>query len=58
MIELRKISRDGLKEKLARHTDWCFDEPGGVQADLSHTILSDVDLHGANLSSADLRGAV
>ena len=57
MAELRKITKEELREVLRKHKLWLDKKEGGERADLSWSDLSWSDLSGANLSGADLSGA-
>ena len=57
MAELRKITKEELREVLRKHKLWLDKKEGGERADLSWSDLSWSDLSGANLSGANLRGA-
>ena len=51
-MELKKISKEELREKLELHRKWLSGEEGGVKLDLRN-----VDLRCANLRNVDLRCA-
>lgn len=53
---MKTYTAEELKEILAKHRLWWFDEEGGERADLSGADLSGADLRSADLSGADLRG--
>ena len=57
MAELRKITKEELREVLRKHKLWLDKKEGGERADLSWSDLSWSDLSGANLRGADLSGA-
>ena len=52
---MKKISQEGLKEILEKHSLWLLEKEGGERADLRGIDLCDTDLRGANLCNADLR---
>ena len=56
-MELKKISKEELREKLELHRKWLNDEEGGVKLDLRNTNLKGADLSNSDLSNADLRHA-
>ena len=56
-MELKKISKEELKEKLKLHEKWLNGEKEGVKLDLRNTDLRYTDLINANLKYADLTGA-
>ena len=53
-MELKKISKEELKEKLKLHEKWLNGEKEGVKLDLRNTDLRYTDLINANLKYADL----
>lgn len=55
-MELKKISKEELKERLELHTKWLNDEDG-IRLDLSYADLRGANLNRAYLSCAYLRGA-
>ena len=57
MTELRKITKEELREVLRKHKMWLDGTEGGEKADLSWADLSKADLSKANLSEADLSEA-
>ena len=57
MTELRKITKEELKEVLRKHKLWLDKKEGGEKADLREADLSGADLSKADLSEADLSKA-
>ena len=51
---MRKITAEELKDILAKHKKWLYDEKGGERADLSETDLRSGYLANVNLQYADL----
>ena len=51
---MKTITKDELKEILAKHLKYVLGEPDGVRANLGGADLSGADLSGANLSGANL----
>ena len=51
---MRTFTPEELKEILAKHRKWLFDEEGGERADLRYADLSYADLRYADLRSANL----
>ena len=54
---MKKISQEGLKEILEKHSLWLLEKEGGERADLRGIDLCDTDLRGIDLCDTDLRGA-
>ena len=54
MTELRKITKEELKEVLRKHKLWLDKKEGGEKADLREADLSEADLRWADLRWADL----
>jgi len=54
---MKSYTTEELKEVLAKHRKWVFNEDGGSRAYLSRADLSGANLSGANLSGANLSGA-
>lgn len=53
-MELKKISKEELREKLELHRKWLSGEEGGIKLDLENTDLRHADLRNADLEGADL----
>ena len=54
---MKKISQEGLKEILEKHSLWLLEKEGGERANLKGIDLCDTDLRGIDLCDTDLRGA-
>lgn len=54
---MRIITAEELKDILAKHKKWLYDEDDGKKADLRETDLQGAYLQEADLREADLRGA-
>lgn len=58
MNELRKITKEELREILTDHKNWLVSNGKvGINADLSKTYLARNNLYGTNLNGADMHGA-
>jgi len=56
--ELKVISQEEMKEILQKHKMWLEGHPDGVQADLSKTLVRDIDLAGVDLTGAIAVGTI
>ena len=56
-MELKKISKEELREKLELHRKWLSGEEGGVKLDLRNVDLRCANLRSVNLSYAKLRNS-
>jgi uncharacterized protein YjbI with pentapeptide repeats len=54
---MRTVSKEELQEILEKHKMWLVDREGGEKANLSNAVLTNVDLHAANLGKANLSKA-